>query len=148
MLQLLPRPLQWCNEGPWRPLPCGWGPCPCWESTSPEEERLRAIALDEYEAAHEAICAQATAVINVKALIPVILNQATNTYTKWRGMFLTVLGKYALTRHVLEDEAFLAWSAWHRRTMSFWRGSTARLQRLVAVPHATAMPHLQGDAPD
>ena len=27
-------------------------------------------------------------------------------------MFLTVLGKYALTRHVLEDEAFLSRPAW------------------------------------
>jgi hypothetical protein len=73
-----------------------------------EEARLRAAALDEYERAHEALWAQATAVVNVKALIPVVLDQATNTYTKWRGMFLTVLGKYALTRHVLEDEAFLS----------------------------------------
>ncbi|XP_072147887.1 uncharacterized protein [Setaria viridis] len=77
-----------------------------------EEERLRSIALDEYEAAHVAIWAQATAVVNVKALIPVILDQATNTYTKWHGMFLTVLGKYALTRHVLEDEAFPTRPAW------------------------------------
>ncbi|XP_012699143.1 uncharacterized protein LOC105913792 [Setaria italica] len=77
-----------------------------------EEERLRSVALDEYEAAHVAIWAQATAVVNVKALIPVILDQATNTYTKWRGMFLTVLGKYALTRHVLEDEAFPTRPAW------------------------------------
>ncbi|XP_066323930.1 uncharacterized protein [Miscanthus floridulus] len=77
-----------------------------------EEARLRAATLDEYECAHEALWAQATAVVNVKALIPVILNQATNTYTKWRGMFLTVLGKYALTRHVLEDEAFPSRPAW------------------------------------
>jgi hypothetical protein len=39
-------------------------------------------------------------------LIPVVLDQATNTYNKWRGMFLIVLGKYALTSHVLEDESF------------------------------------------
>ncbi|XP_066391779.1 uncharacterized protein [Miscanthus floridulus] len=77
-----------------------------------EEARLRAAALDEYERAHEALWAQATAVVNVKALIPVILDQATNTYTKWRGMFLTILGKYALTRHVLEDEAFSSRPAW------------------------------------
>jgi hypothetical protein len=77
-----------------------------------EEGRLRAAALDAYEHAHEALWAQATAVVNVKALIPVLLDQATNTYTKWRGMFLTVLGKYALTRHVLEDEAFPSRPAW------------------------------------
>ncbi|XP_072150639.1 uncharacterized protein [Setaria viridis] len=48
----------------------------------------------------------------MKALIPIILDTATNTYTKWRGMFLTVLGKYALTRHVLEDEAFPERPVW------------------------------------
>ncbi|XP_066384535.1 uncharacterized protein [Miscanthus floridulus] len=74
--------------------------------------RLRAAALDEYERAHEALWAQATAVVNVKALIPVVLDQAANTYTKWRSMFLTVLGKYALTYHVLEDEAFPSRPAW------------------------------------
>jgi hypothetical protein len=73
-----------------------------------EEACLRAVALDEYEAAHEAIWAQATTIVNVKALIPVVLDQAMNTYTKWRGMFLTILGKYVLTRHVLKDEAFPA----------------------------------------
>ncbi|XP_072147815.1 uncharacterized protein [Setaria viridis] len=82
------------------------------EARRAEEARLRAAALDEYERAHEALWAQATAVVNVKALIPVILDQATNNYTKWRGMFLTVLGKYALTRHVIEDEAFPSRPAW------------------------------------
>lgn len=70
-----------------------------------EEARLRAEALDAYEVAHEAIWATATAVVNVKAMIPIVLDKATGTYTKWRGMFLTVLGKYALTRHVLDDVA-------------------------------------------
>jgi hypothetical protein len=68
--------------------------------------------LAEYEATHEAVWAQATAVVNVKALIPIILDKATNTYTKWRGIFLTVLGKYALTRHVLDDEMFPERPAW------------------------------------
>jgi hypothetical protein len=35
-----------------------------------DEQRLRDATLDEYESAHEAIWAQATAVVNVKALIP------------------------------------------------------------------------------
>ena len=71
-----------------------------------EEARLRTEALDKYEASHEAVWAQATAVVNVKAMIPIILDKATGTYTKWRGMFLTVLGKYALAPHVLDDEVF------------------------------------------
>jgi hypothetical protein len=77
-----------------------------------EEARLRSAALDAYEQAHEALWAQATAVVNVKALIPIVLDKTTDSYTKWRGIFLTVLGKYALTRHVLEDEAFPTRPAW------------------------------------
>jgi len=68
-----------------------------------EESRRCAKALDKFEAAHEAVWAQATAVVNVKAMIPIVLDKATGTYTKWRGMFLTVLGKYALTAHMLDD---------------------------------------------
>jgi hypothetical protein len=86
--------------------------CRAEDARRAEEGRLRAAALDAYERAHEALWVQATAVVNVKALIPVLLDQATNTYTKWHGMFLTVLGKYALTRHVLEDEAFPSRPAW------------------------------------
>ncbi|XP_066341944.1 uncharacterized protein [Miscanthus floridulus] len=77
-----------------------------------EEARLRATALDEYEQAHEALWAQATAVVNVKVLIPIVLDKATDSYTKWRGIFITVLGKYALTCHVLEDEAFPTLPPW------------------------------------
>lgn len=50
--------------------------------------------------------------VNVKAVIPILLDKATNTYSKWRGMFLTVLGKYALTPHVLEDEMHPERPAW------------------------------------
>jgi hypothetical protein len=41
-----------------------------------------------------------------------VLDQAKNTYSKWRGMFLIILGKYALTSHVLEDESFPDRPAW------------------------------------
>lgn len=47
-----------------------------------EEACLRATALDEYESAHEAHWGQATAVANIRALILVVLDQATNTYNK------------------------------------------------------------------
>ncbi|XP_066344597.1 uncharacterized protein [Miscanthus floridulus] len=61
-----------------------------------EEARLLATALDEYE----------------QVLIPIVLDKATDSYTKWRGIFITVLGKYALTRHVLEDETFPTRPPW------------------------------------
>jgi hypothetical protein len=77
-----------------------------------EAARLRVEALDKYEAAHEAIWATATAVVNIKGMIPIVLDKATGTYTKWRGMFLTVLGKYALTPHVLDDVALPERPVW------------------------------------
>ncbi|EAY83010.1 hypothetical protein OsI_38230 [Oryza sativa Indica Group] len=51
-----------------------------------------------------ALHAQAISVLNVKALVPVTLDVAAANYTKWRGLFLVALGKYALTEHVLSDE--------------------------------------------
>jgi hypothetical protein len=50
--------------------------------------------------------------INVKALIPIVLEQDANNYSKWCGLFLVVLGKYAVTRHVLNDESFPERPAW------------------------------------
>ena len=55
------------------------------EAHRAEEACLHTVALGKYEAAHEAIWAQATAVVNVKALIPIVLDHATNTYTKMRA---------------------------------------------------------------
>ena len=72
-----------------------------------EEARSRAAALDAQEAAVAPLHAQATGVLNIKALIPVTLDQSANNYSKWRGLFLVVLGKYALSSHVLNGEALL-----------------------------------------
>ena len=47
---------------------------------------------------------QAISVLNIKALIPVTLDLTAGNYTRWRGMFLVVLGKYALTDHMLSDD--------------------------------------------
>ncbi|XP_052152518.1 uncharacterized protein LOC127770748 [Oryza glaberrima] len=46
---------------------------------------------------------QAVAVLNVKALVPVTLDLDANNYSRWRGLFLVTLGKYALTDHVFSD---------------------------------------------
>ena len=35
--------------------------------------------------------------------MPLILDSAGNNYTRWRTLFLVVLGKYTLTDHVLTD---------------------------------------------
>ncbi|XP_066357843.1 uncharacterized protein [Miscanthus floridulus] len=75
-------------------------------------EANRAAALDAYEAKHAAVHAAAIAVLNIKVLVPLVLDRAADNYTRWRSMFLTVLGKYALTDHVLSDVANVDRSAW------------------------------------
>ena len=45
-----------------------------------EAARQRALALDQHEADHAALWAQATAVLNVKVLIPVTLDSAANNF--------------------------------------------------------------------
>lgn len=77
-----------------------------------EAVRQRALALDQHEADHATLWAQATAVLNIKVLIPVTLDSIANNFNKWRGLFLVVLGKYALTRHVLYDEALSDRPVW------------------------------------
>jgi hypothetical protein len=60
-------------------------------------------ALDEYEAKYVDVHAAAIAVLNIKVLVPVVLDRVANNYTRWRALFLVVLGKYSLTDHVLTD---------------------------------------------
>jgi hypothetical protein len=43
------------------------------EAHQAKEARLHATAMDEYESAHKALWAQATAVIIVRVLIPIVL---------------------------------------------------------------------------
>ena len=70
-----------------------------------EEARLRQAEADRAAAfdAYEAKYAAAIAVLNIKVLVPLVLDRAADNYNRWRAMFLTVLGKYALTDHVLSD---------------------------------------------
>ena len=72
----------------------------------------REAALDALEAKHAAVHAQAIAVVNIKVLIPITLDRAANNYDRWRKLFLVILGKYALTDHVLSDAAYPERSAW------------------------------------
>jgi len=72
----------------------------------------REAALDALEAKHAAVHAEAIAVVNIKVLIPITLDRAANNYDRWRKLFLVILGKYALTDHVLSDAAYPERSAW------------------------------------
>ena len=68
-----------------------------------QTEAARTAALDAYEAKHADVHAAAIAVLNIKVLVPVVLDRTANNYNRWRALFLVVLGKYALTDHVLTD---------------------------------------------
>ncbi|XP_066373154.1 uncharacterized protein [Miscanthus floridulus] len=72
----------------------------------------RAAALDAYEAQHAAVHAAAIAVVNIKVLIPLVLDRAANNYNRWRSLFLVVLGKYALMDHVLANVVHADRPAW------------------------------------
>ena len=72
----------------------------------------RAKALDEYEAKHANVHSAAIAVLNIKVLVPVVLDRAANNYNRWCSLFLVVLGKYTLTDHVLTDVVNADRPAW------------------------------------
>jgi hypothetical protein len=77
-----------------------------------KEASDRAAALDAYEAKHAAVHAAAIAVLNIKVLVPLVLDRASENYNRWCTMFVTVLGKYALTDHVFSDVVNADRSAW------------------------------------
>jgi hypothetical protein len=68
-----------------------------------QAEADRAMTLDAYEARYTAVHAASIAVLNIKVLVPLVLDRAADNYNRWHAVFLTVLGKYALTDHVLSD---------------------------------------------
>lgn len=61
----------------------------------------------------DALHAQAVSVLNVKALVPVVLDLGSANYSKCRCLFLITLSKYALSDHILSD-AFPNNGAWAR----------------------------------
>lgn len=52
------------------------------------EARLKAEndALDAQEAAVASLHAQANAVLNIKAIVPVVLDKSANNFSRWRGL--------------------------------------------------------------
>jgi hypothetical protein len=83
-----------------------------------QAEADRATALDVYGARYAA----AIAVLNIKVLVPLVLDRAADNYNRWHALFLTVLGKYALTDHVLSDVVNADCPAWVQMncTMLTW----------------------------
>ena len=82
-----------------------------------QAEAARTAALDAYEAKHADVHAAAIAVLNIKVLVPVVLDRMANNYNHWRALFLIVLGKYALTDHVLTDVVNADRPAWVQMEM-------------------------------
>jgi hypothetical protein len=103
--------------------------------------------------AHAAVAtlhAQAVAVLNIKSMIPVLLDNLSPNYSRWKVLFLNTLGKYELIDHVLVDP-FLLMSLIH--TGGAWialsgLGSTARsLLTLSRSPRCwSPRPALSGSA--
>lgn len=88
---------------------------------------------------HAALHAQAVAMLNVKALVPVTLDLATGNYARCRGLFLVVLGKYALTDHVLYDAPLPNHADWAQMdcVVLGWRTISHDLLQEVMSPTAT-----------
>ncbi|XP_062201483.1 uncharacterized protein LOC133904011 [Phragmites australis] len=72
------------------------------EAAAHDDDVARALVLHEATAIAN-IHAQAVAVQNTHALVPIVLDLGSSNYNKWRGWFLITLGKYSLTCHVLFD---------------------------------------------
>ena len=63
-------------------------------AASHKQEAAQALALSE-AATIASLHAQAYGVLNIKALVPIVLDLTSPSYNKWRGLFLVTLGKYA-----------------------------------------------------
>jgi hypothetical protein len=61
----------------------------------------------EYENAEQAqLHSQAVAVVNIKNLLPLVLEQTSTFYSRWRSIFLNTVTKYGLDGLVLTDDDF------------------------------------------
>ncbi|EEC82022.1 hypothetical protein OsI_25984 [Oryza sativa Indica Group] len=69
--------------------------------TAPQADHFYNVDLDDKATAN--LHAQAISVLNIKSLVPVTLDVNSGTYTRWRGLLLVILSKYALADHVLTD---------------------------------------------
>jgi hypothetical protein len=85
-------------------------------------ERCAAAAKRPSPAKYATVHAAAIIVLNIKVLVPLVLDRAADNYNRWRALFLTVLGKYALTDHVLSDVANANRPSWVQMdcTMLTW----------------------------
>ncbi|XP_062233910.1 uncharacterized protein LOC133931113 [Phragmites australis] len=108
-----------------------------------DAERAHHAQRDALEVASiAALHAQAVAVINIRSLIPVVLDGESPNYTTWRSLFLLVVGKYELSDHVLSDIAYPDVPSWVRMecTVLSWLYGTisSKLVQVVMTPTSSA----------
>jgi hypothetical protein len=107
------------------------------------EERARQAEAEQEEAAAIAdLHAQAVGVLNIKNLIPVVLDLSSPHYNRWRHLFILTVGKYALTDHILSDDFFPTTPSWARMecTVLAWINNTisTELSEIVHMTDPTA----------
>jgi hypothetical protein len=73
------------------------------ETPPPPSPRDHNDVFRAYLVAVTALHAQVIAVLNIKSMIPVLLDNLSPHYNQWKTLFLNTLGKYGLSDHVLMD---------------------------------------------
>jgi hypothetical protein len=66
---------------------------------TPTAEHFYHVDLDDDTTTN--LHAQAVAVLNNKAVVPITLDIISGNYTRWRGLLLVTLNKYTLADHIL-----------------------------------------------
>jgi hypothetical protein len=79
---------------------------------------------------------QEVSVLNIKALVPVILDNLSLNYNQWKTLFLNTFGMYKLTDHVIDDVSVD--SHWRRMdcTMRSWLYGTIVLDLIEVATTA------------
>jgi hypothetical protein len=105
-----------------------------------EQERRDAdahalVVAGEVAAATAALHAQAAAILNVKSLVPIVLDFTSPHFNRWRGLFLNTLERYALVDHVLSDDDRSNDAMWKRMdcTVLSWLYGTINPELLEVV---------------
>jgi hypothetical protein len=105
---------------------------------------FRAYSAAQAHAAVAALHAQAVSVLNVKAMIPIFLNNLSPHYNWWKTLFLNMLSNYEHSDHVLIDVTPDVIVDPHWRQMdcivrSWLYGTIApNLIEVASTPHPTA----------
>jgi hypothetical protein len=91
----------------------------CHEAARLEQERRDAdahalVVAGEVAAATAALHAQAAAILNIKSLVPIVLDFMSSHYNWWCGLFLNTLKPYALVDHVLSNDDHSTDAMWKR----------------------------------